>query len=494
MSSSPLPQIPEILRLICENISHKATLASLARTCTAFEYPALDVLWSDLQGFYPLAKCLPSNLWIEKAVRNPVLGEGTSTAFGFRRLRAVVKICSESAEFSFYQFSSTRRGVDVSVLQGVHLALQGAKLLPNIQELNWLSAKDDSLPFVHMFMGPRLVNVKFSFRSKSIVPASLFPTLCDLYPSLKHVSFTLASIGSFSREDEQEAIQLISNSICNMQHWQNLQDLCVPNLSYDALLRLSRLPTLKRLDMVRWRPGVVNPRVQRVGFPALRTLVIGTLDALDCIPLLNMMDSSPIETISLVLLKIQDAESYKRLFTAINEHCHHDTLKWFDSNDGRADSDTPSLPAGEPLNYESIKPLFVFRNLEFLSVEVTRGFYLSDPTATKEMATKWTKIKTLTFSLPLSRRSQLKSTITLVDLLPFAEHCPNLESLGLFFDATDPPSIDDRKPGNGVSQTALTKLYVEDSPPGHHVNIAAFLSSCFPALETIETAQVGSRH
>ncbi|KAF9013060.1 hypothetical protein BDQ17DRAFT_1419246 [Cyathus striatus] len=57
----PLPHVPEILRLISNNlVSDKPTLASLARTCKSFEELALDVLWSQLNGFYPLAKSLPS--------------------------------------------------------------------------------------------------------------------------------------------------------------------------------------------------------------------------------------------------------------------------------------------------------------------------------------------------------------------------------------------------------------------------------------------------
>ncbi|KAF9001485.1 hypothetical protein BDQ17DRAFT_1190185, partial [Cyathus striatus] len=52
-----------LLRTICEHAaSDKPTLASLARTCTAFEKPALDVLWFQLDDYYPLVLCLPSRL------------------------------------------------------------------------------------------------------------------------------------------------------------------------------------------------------------------------------------------------------------------------------------------------------------------------------------------------------------------------------------------------------------------------------------------------
>ncbi|KAF8979547.1 hypothetical protein BDQ17DRAFT_1439417 [Cyathus striatus] len=70
-SPSTLPLIPQILSLICEQLtSEKATLASLASTCKSFEGPALDVLWSKLNGFHPLLKHIPSHLWKEERDEN----------------------------------------------------------------------------------------------------------------------------------------------------------------------------------------------------------------------------------------------------------------------------------------------------------------------------------------------------------------------------------------------------------------------------------------
>ncbi|KAF8999300.1 hypothetical protein BDQ17DRAFT_1246699, partial [Cyathus striatus] len=56
------------------------TLANLARTCLAFQEPALDALWSDLNSFSPLATCLPSDLWFfdpKKARRKVIVGDSS---------------------------------------------------------------------------------------------------------------------------------------------------------------------------------------------------------------------------------------------------------------------------------------------------------------------------------------------------------------------------------------------------------------------------------
>jgi len=43
--------------------AHQESLLALASTCRAFEGPALDALWRDLQSVKPLVICLPSDLF-----------------------------------------------------------------------------------------------------------------------------------------------------------------------------------------------------------------------------------------------------------------------------------------------------------------------------------------------------------------------------------------------------------------------------------------------
>ena len=59
-------QIQELLSIIFQNVCIQETLARLARTCTDFRDPALNVLWHTQNTFLPLFKCLPRDAWVIK--------------------------------------------------------------------------------------------------------------------------------------------------------------------------------------------------------------------------------------------------------------------------------------------------------------------------------------------------------------------------------------------------------------------------------------------
>ncbi len=55
--------IAEVLRHIC-GVADNRTLAILARTCRAFQEPAIQTLWRCLTDLMPLVKCFPPDVWI----------------------------------------------------------------------------------------------------------------------------------------------------------------------------------------------------------------------------------------------------------------------------------------------------------------------------------------------------------------------------------------------------------------------------------------------
>ncbi|KAH6874252.1 hypothetical protein BKA70DRAFT_1086362, partial [Coprinopsis sp. MPI-PUGE-AT-0042] len=56
-------EIPELFRWICKYFSdHKGSLATLATTCRALRDPALDELWYDTRGLFPLLVAMLKNL------------------------------------------------------------------------------------------------------------------------------------------------------------------------------------------------------------------------------------------------------------------------------------------------------------------------------------------------------------------------------------------------------------------------------------------------
>ncbi|KAF9003310.1 hypothetical protein BDQ17DRAFT_1355972 [Cyathus striatus] len=466
MPTVSLPLIPEILRLICEQLYHKPTLASLARTCTAFENPALDTLWFELdEGFYPLAKCLPSDLWVEVERKD-------KNHYIVLRYPLVPEDCTRIIRYAkrVYRFSFE--------------SIYGSKhLLPNIRSLIWRWHASDypGFFFVYSFLGPHLTKVVLHL-SGDVSQYSVIPTLYQRHPALKHVELEHTARNNVH---EVRIVKVVSNFVYK---WHDLEILAVTNITYSALLEVSLLPSLTRFEISEWIPDNVSLTAQTGTFPVLNYLVIASPKLSHCVVFFEVMDSSPIKVIDFSVNKKESPESWRSFFNAIREHCRNDTLQKVISS-GFYDDDDVLSPEDMP-GFEDIKPLLAFHDLRHLSLTIPQGFYLSDSTATKEMARSWTKITQLVLKLPSYNRSPQPSKITLLDLLPFAEHCPYLSELAIFLDATSPPELDELiLPGNGISQTSLIELQVGDSPGNCPTLIAAFLSGTFPSLEKIVTME-----
>jgi hypothetical protein len=63
--------VQEIILIIFHLTTTKRDLAALAVTCKTFRDPALEILWSELNEFSPLARCLPNDIWKEEIDSQP---------------------------------------------------------------------------------------------------------------------------------------------------------------------------------------------------------------------------------------------------------------------------------------------------------------------------------------------------------------------------------------------------------------------------------------
>ncbi|KAF8981023.1 hypothetical protein BDQ17DRAFT_901134 [Cyathus striatus] len=135
----------------------------------------------------------------------------------------------------------------------------------------------------------------------------------------------------------------------------------------------------------------------------------------------------------------------------------------------------------EMVHFGSLEPLLTLHNLRSLIIKITKGFYFSSPMEIKRIATSFPKVETLKLNQSAYSRSDEPSPITVVDLFPFADHCPHLQSLGITFDATSPPEIIRQNVfWDRMSKTILTDLYVGDSHIKDPALFAATLSGVFP--------------
>jgi hypothetical protein len=67
----PALRILEVIDNISLHVGN-GSLPALASTCRAFENPALNVLWRNLESVEPIVKCLPSELFSYNRRKYPV--------------------------------------------------------------------------------------------------------------------------------------------------------------------------------------------------------------------------------------------------------------------------------------------------------------------------------------------------------------------------------------------------------------------------------------
>ncbi|KAF8992362.1 hypothetical protein BDQ17DRAFT_1432437 [Cyathus striatus] len=228
-------------------------------------------------------------------------------------------------------------------------------------------------------------------------------------------------------------------------------------------------------------------------FQALKTLRIHSQNAKNCMAVLEIMESSPVNMLEIVFREIETAKAWKNLFLAIHhQHCDHAKIKALFFTDGNIHNldELVQVPTAirYTIYYEDFKTLLAFHNLTSIQFSPKYGFYFYDRNMTKEMATSWKSIVKLYLATRLPRWSprQKTSKITLLGLLPFAEHCPDLTQLFISVDVTSPPKFCTYNIENKICQMALCSLFIENSPIEDPYHVAVFLTATFPHLCHIE--------
>ncbi|KAF8987459.1 hypothetical protein BDQ17DRAFT_1335042 [Cyathus striatus] len=404
--TSKLLRTPQIIKLICEHL--------------ASEKPTLSF---ELNGLYPLVKCLPSSVWEEMkrkekryvVLRQPLVSTDCSRFMLYARR---VKHFNTDPE--------SRKQVQINIYRALQFAMHGRNLLPNVRKLTWNESHNVILPFSSMFLGPRLTQMEFTPSQKGIpLEFSVFSALHEYCPSLENFRITF-SFG-MSTNSESKAVTLISNSIHN---WRNIKTLEVPNLSYSALLKVAQLPYLEEFKICNCKFDAAGSQMLKGGFPMLEVLKIHGSSTSDGIAFFKVMDNSPLCRLEIVL-------SHKRTSSAL----------W-------------------------------------------RQIYFSNSAEIEEIATSWSNVRFLWLHSRVVSQGGVASPITLLDLLPFAEYCPELTCLVIAFDATYLPEIKRQNiSGRKLNKSGLEELSVGNSPIKNPAEFAVALSGVFSSLKEISTAE-----
>lgn len=130
------------------------------------------------------------------------------------------------------------------------------------------------------------------------------------------------------------------------------------------------------------------------------------------------------------------------------------------------------------MDEDTISPLYKLKSLSRLQLRAV-PFHLTS-SAIPNLALAWPNIREMELG---QKCFALHVELTVEDLLPFAKHCPKLETLGILINMERPGIGLSSRPTAGQSVSALKMLHLGWSKPTHPDHVAACLSGMFPEAD-----------
>lgn len=226
---------------------------------------------------------------------------------------------------------------------------------------------------------------------------------------------------------------------------------------------------------------VIFPVIQGQGFSALQKIALVVRDLAFVIGLIRVMDQSPLREFKVNTFGHHPPSAiWKELFNALEGHCAAHLLTSLTAAEG-VDPSEPNLESEVIISLDTIGALFAFPNLT--EVDLPFHHFTLDDSDVAEIAKAWPHIEILTLHSRVP--PAFPPRVTLSGLLPFVEHCPNLASLAIIFDATVVCPFNSKNRIWPDTMAPFT-LDVGNSPLQHPTDVATFLSECFPTFSEIE--------
>ncbi|KII93130.1 hypothetical protein PLICRDRAFT_87552 [Plicaturopsis crispa FD-325 SS-3] len=469
-------------------------LSRLARTCTTFCAPALDILWRGQEGLCALLECMPPDLWnIGTWEHEPGLGGPPRKHMTLRR----PIVANDWTRFKFY--ANRMRTLDLGRSgSGVILdlwdssALLAAPEIPAMRNIKKLSidlgAPNGVLMWFRLIARDRIVTLtiyNYYFGAYSEMGTSFLSNMPAALPNVRKFKISYELVGT-----------AVIQTACN--GWPQLHKLVADDvdLSATALLSLSALPKLSMLRFD-WH-GLpedlweLSRAPSQHRFPALRRLVIYlpdecTLDT--CCPLLALSKFPQLEEINC----FEEAEegsansvsAWNLLLTTLGNACSPTTIKKINlGEESKPEADPPASWSPTPLlDIASLEPLLPFRHLVEFSCSAYFAFDLGDADVEK-MARAWPSLNVLELAYDLWGWRK-PSRITIKGLMSLIRLCPDLARLSIVINASAvniPFPNDLPVPANDKLITIALQNSEIDDPSA----IAALFSTTLPNLRSIK--------
>ncbi|KIP08499.1 hypothetical protein PHLGIDRAFT_379139 [Phlebiopsis gigantea 11061_1 CR5-6] len=496
-----MTDIQNIVFSMCADAqSRKSTLAALARTCSQFYGPAMDVLWYKIDGLGPLMHSMPSYLLCENIRPSGGAGFCEDIELHFarepsqREWDAMFKHAHRVKDLSL-GLSSPRWGKATAysptilpmILRQVQARLQGPSAAPIFPNLLILRCRwHPALDMLHNCMS-RLVN--WNMRSLRIYGSASqnsreFPsvnrfisTLTNSYPNVENFSvitgFAIQDV--FARSSRELSDLAISLPRLRVFH----SNIIVDKRALSHLCSMSNLTSL----IVRIPEAHhIIPTVHTI-LHSLRTVNICAPDMDSCTTLLNTLRAPSLCTLDLQFSSPCTPSSVHRCFEAIQAYKSLRSLRlWADRI---AWAYYQSCPCTVSPN--TLRLLYELHELQSIRMEEHLKVDIHDEDAL-DMARAWPHMRRLVFTAFTGMDDEDDfPQLTAEALLHFTKYCPELRQLGLALD----PSFDGmhtlEEPklehvGANLSVLEVHPPLAEVENPGE---VAQFLHRVFPNLDSV---------
>ncbi|KAH9937940.1 hypothetical protein B0H21DRAFT_757902 [Amylocystis lapponica] len=448
------------------------SVASLSETCRSFRDAALPVLWSDLDSLVPLIKLLPPHTWHEVVDQH-----------GTRHLELqsieTLDLTRVAQYAQFVKFFTWSYNEDVSITSLARVFSQILRLrehlFPNLRGISWREDRKELFPYLSMMTGPGLLALRLDGSPED------HEMVAGVFSDIKTHCTELGLLDAINILDEPKIINALAEIMLS-----GVDSLLLVNTDYyldsDGVCALAQMP---QLDTARVRidshalHGLVLPSA-RPNFSVLGALKVD-LEVLDegSLKLIQAIQSPKLETIVLRVasqpwntdvLKEHLEALVQAPFSKVLQHLNLAFDRYFDDDIELPEDDAGVT--GDTLNSLLRLPSLVEINLSLARLSIDVPFL-------SVLARTYPNLEILN----LSPTTADCGCVPLEALVHFAQHCPNLEALGLRVDALHAPDAPSRVLPSMWPR--LEALFVADSPVADPERVTAFLLAVFPRLSSV---------
>ncbi|KAF8554790.1 hypothetical protein OG21DRAFT_1508570 [Imleria badia] len=479
-------QITKISEVVCEFLD-RPTLARLARTCRAFEEPALDALWKVIDDPEPFGSLLPDSMWTLEQ-------EPAGSDSRYKLLQPL-----SPQQWHLIQKYTSRITVLLSCPTDMPYALPSNSrpqaiaahwppsfeplptLFPKLKAIESAYPRSDNVALFHLFNGPSLnqlgiCSLEGDLSSQTLI--DFVSAMGILYPNMKTFSYN----AMISQKNPDTMIRALSKSIRSWKHLErvDLDTLDLDTAAYEHLMRLDSLTSLTLTLVYDCLPRLRQAVLPRKPFPMLTDLALVDRDyhILRMVEWLNCLHLCPSSLFCQTGGYDTDAQQISDLCHAISAQLCHKSLETIIL----ASCDVPPS-----VQVDSIRPLFSFTRLRCVKLTGLCRTFLSDDDLL-ELATSWPLLQTMSLNYYTTVQTHAVIMPTLKGVFHLLQHCQHLRQLTIAIDARGTEWVDAACPWDGVRNHPMDYLCLGNSFLNDSKRIASILSVMLPSLKEVDTA------